>query len=65
MDVRPPILNEIREHLDTVINQDSSLGIHLWQELLKLHPADIARFLTDINAKQLKAIFPCLASLYA
>jgi len=60
MNARPPILKEIREHLNTIINQDSSLGIHLWQELLKLHPADIARFLTDIESKQLKELFPLL-----
>lgn len=56
----PNILDEIREHLDAMIKRDSSLGTYLWQEFIKLHPADIARFLTDIKQEQFKAIFPDL-----
>lgn len=52
-----PVLQEIREHVDTVIAQDSSLGIYLWGELLKLHPADIASFLTDIEEEYFQALF--------
>lgn len=51
------ILQEIREHIDTVITQDSSLGTYLWSELLKLHPADIAGFLTDIEEEYFQALF--------
>ena len=51
------ILQEIREHIDTVISRDSSLGVYLWNALIKLHPADIARFLTDIEEEHFKALF--------
>ena len=43
------LLKEIQENLDTVINQDSPLGISLWKELLTIHPTDIALFLVDLN----------------
>lgn len=51
------IFQEIREHMQTVINRDSSLGVYLWNELIKLHPADLARFLTDIAEEDFKALF--------
>ncbi len=51
------ILQEIHEHIDTVISRDSSLGVYLWNALVKLHPADIARFLTDIEEENFKVLF--------
>src|SRR5688572_28059870 len=48
---------EIRDHLDTVIKRDSPLGQSLWQELLKMHPADIADFLSDIHPDYSQALF--------
>lgn len=51
------ILQEIREHIETVISRDSSLGVYLWNALIKLHPADIGRFLTDIEEESFKALF--------
>jgi magnesium transporter len=54
------ILQEIREHIATVISQDSSLGVYLWNELVKLHPADIAKFLADIEEEDFKALFLCM-----
>lgn len=51
------ILQEVREHIETVISQDSSLGIYLWNEFIKLHPADIARFLTDIEEEYFRLLF--------
>lgn len=51
------ILQEIREHIETVVAQDSTLGTYLWGELLKLHPADIAGFLTDLEEKYSQDLF--------
>jgi magnesium transporter len=51
------ILQDVREHIETVISQDSSLGQYLWNEFIKLHPADIAQFLTDIEEEHFKALF--------
>ncbi len=51
------ILQEIREHIEAVIARDSSLGVYLWNELLKLHPADIARFVTDIEEEHFNVLF--------
>jgi magnesium transporter len=51
------VLKDIREHIETVIAQDSSLGIYLWNEFIKLHPADIAQFLADIEEKYFKGLF--------
>lgn len=51
------ILQEIREHIETVISRDSSLGVYLWNVFIKLHPADIGRFLTDIEEEYFKALF--------
>ena len=51
------ILQEVREHIETVVSQDSSLGVYLWGELIKLHPADIAQFLTDIEEEYFKPLY--------
>jgi magnesium transporter len=51
------ILQEVREHIETVVSQDSSLGVYLWGELIKLHPADIAKFLTDIEEEYFKPLY--------
>ncbi len=54
------ILQEIKSNLDTIIKRDSPLGQSLWQELIKIHPADIADFLSDIESEQSQAIFLAL-----
>lgn len=51
------IFEEIKENLDTVLKQDSILGKDLWQELIKLHPADIAEFLGDLSKATAQEIF--------
>jgi magnesium transporter len=62
MDKKPTILDDIREHLDTVIQLDSTLGIYLWEEFIKLHPADMARFLTDVDPEAFSKLFPRLSA---
>ncbi len=51
------ILQEIKDNLDAVITQESSLGRSLWHEFLHVHPADIAQFLSDLDKEQLKHLF--------
>lgn len=50
-------LAQVADNIETVINQDSPLGILLWQEFIKLHPADIAQFFTDIDKESVKQLF--------
>jgi len=56
MDIRH-ILLDIKENIQTVIDKDTPLGQDLWQELLKIHPADIADFFSDINEADFLALF--------
>src|SRR5277367_2222036 len=51
------ILDQIRENIATVIAQDSARGVALWKELLSLHAADIADFLTHLSREQFAQIF--------
>jgi magnesium transporter len=51
------LLQEIKDHLDAVIAQDSILGKALWSKFLELHPADIADFFTDIAWNQFQDLF--------
>lgn len=51
------ILDQVRENLDAVITQDSSIGVSLWQDFLALHPADIADFLIDLPREQFVLLF--------
>ncbi|MCX5922233.1 MAG: magnesium transporter [Candidatus Dependentiae bacterium] len=59
MNVRQ-ILKEIQDNIKAVIEQDSDWGVHLWQELLKIHPADIADFFADISHDDFQALFLAL-----
>ena len=55
------IFEQIQEHIDEVVNQNTDIGVSLWKELLKAHPADTAEFLSNINrfdAQQLFTNFP-------
>jgi len=51
------VLDQIREHLEEVIKQESPLGKSLWNELLFLHPADIAQFLSDCSREEFQELF--------
>lgn len=52
--------DQVLDNLDTLIAQDSPLGILLWHEFLKIHPADIAQFLGDIDKYYARSIFIAL-----
>jgi len=43
------VLGEVRHHIRAVISQKSEIGVTLWNKFLKLHPADIAQFLSEIH----------------
>ena len=51
------ILDQIAAHMETVEKQDSPLGVLLWQEFVKLHPADIAQFLSDSSKDNAQTLF--------
>jgi hypothetical protein len=48
MDIKN-LLTEIRDNIEEVILKDSAIGKTLWQELLDLHPVDIATLLKGLN----------------
>lgn len=50
-------LQDIQENLEEVSRHESALGKYLWNELIKMHPADIARFLTDLERDQAQQLF--------
>jgi len=55
------LFDQINEAMPDVIARNTELGIDLWEELIKLHPADIAQFLSSIkryDAQQLFNTFP-------
>jgi magnesium transporter len=51
------MFEQVREHLREVINQDTPLGIALWNELIKAHPADIARFYENCDEHEAQLLF--------
>lgn len=51
------IFNQIEQNIESIINEDSSLAIDLWNEFLKIHPADIAFFFVNIDKDHFKLLF--------
>ncbi|MBA2306894.1 magnesium transporter [Candidatus Dependentiae bacterium] len=51
------VYQDIHDNLETVIMQDSAIGISLWETLTHLHPADIAQFLSEQNKENPKRLF--------
>ncbi len=51
------ILNKVREHIQAVIKQNSPEGIALWEELVKMHPADLADFFSDLSESDFNQLF--------
>ncbi len=50
-------LAQVADNITTVVRQDTPLGVLLWQELIKLHPADIAQFFADLDKDSVKQLF--------
>ena len=51
------ILSQLASNVQTVLNQDSPLGVLLWQEFLNIHPADSAQFLSDRPLDEAQQLF--------
>ncbi|OGT36013.1 MAG: magnesium transporter [Gammaproteobacteria bacterium RIFCSPHIGHO2_12_FULL_37_14] len=51
------IFKEIKNNLPSVISKDSELGKYLWEDLIKLHPADISQFLSDLNREEFRELY--------
>lgn len=51
------ILDQVAANSETVLKQDSPLGVLLWQEFVKLHPADIAQCLSDLDKETAQRLF--------
>lgn len=49
--------DQISDHIETVLKQDSPLGVLLWQTFITLHPADIAQFLGDCDRETARELF--------
>ncbi len=56
MDTRK-VLEEVSENLDAVIAQNEPKAVHIWQEFISLHPADIAQFISDQERTSAQALF--------
>lgn len=54
------ILDRVRENFSAVLKQEAPLGLEIWHEFIKMHPADIATFLSDLEPDQAKELFVCL-----
>ncbi len=54
------IFDQILEHFDDVLDKQSAIGAQLWQELLDIHPADIADFLSNITLEQFSKLYQAL-----
>lgn len=54
------LFREIKNNLHEVVNRKSDLGISLWEEFLKVHPADIASFLSELSEDHAKKLFIAL-----
>ncbi len=54
------IIAEVRENIEAVIKQETTVGKELWDQLLQLHPADIAGLCADISREHCKDLFIAL-----
>ena len=51
------IFEQVMANLTAVIKQEPGLGKELWQELIKMHPADIAQLISDLNKHDFEELF--------
>lgn len=51
------ILQEMKDNMQAVLQQDPTLGVPLWKEFIDLHPADIANFFTDSAPELFQQLF--------
>jgi magnesium transporter len=58
--VAQKFFDELFEHIDTVLEQSTIRGRELLNELVELHPADIAEFMERLDYKKTQALFMLL-----
>jgi magnesium transporter len=51
------IFDQVREHIDAVIEQEPPLGPALWEVFVQEHPADIAEFLSNLDREKIQGLF--------
>lgn len=51
------LFDQIKESFEEVIERSTPLGQSLWHELVVMHPADIERFLSNVDRKRAKKLF--------
>ena len=51
------LITEIRQHLSEFLAHESPLAQGLWEQFIKLHPADIAEFCAELDGEVAKNIF--------
>ena len=59
MDVKK-IFEQLSDNMQTVLLQDSPLGVLLWKEFIQLHPADIGQFISDQDKEDAAQLFGLL-----
>ncbi len=51
------VIKKIRHNIDLIIAQKSEIGLELWEQLMALHPADIASILMSLERLQFRQLF--------
>lgn len=54
------IFEQILENLDETLSQSSPQFVELWNEFIKIHPADLAEFIGSLDKSKAKKIFVAL-----
>ncbi len=48
---------QIKDHIDEILEQNTDFGISLWHDLLQQHPADLAQLLGDLEEEYMYPLF--------
>ena len=56
------LLNDVKEHIEEVIERKTARGLLLWQQFIDLHPADTAQFFTNLSPELRNRLFATLPS---
>ena len=51
------IFEQVMANLAAIIKREPGLGNDLWQELINMHPADIAQLISDLNKHDFEGLF--------
>lgn len=53
----PKMFETIKENINEVIHKNSELGQELWNEILKLHPADLEELISHLDTQEFQQIY--------